>query len=28
VANGGKVLGSVKHPINTQDFSSFMAQVN
>jgi branched-chain amino acid transport system substrate-binding protein len=26
VANGGKVLGSVKHPINTQDFSSFMAQ--
>ena len=26
IANGGKVLGSVKHPINTQDFSSFMAQ--
>lgn len=26
VANGGKVLGSVKHPINTSDFSSFMAQ--
>jgi len=26
LANGGKVLGSVKHPINTQDFSSFMAQ--
>jgi len=26
VANGGRVLGSVKHPINTQDFSSFMAQ--
>jgi branched-chain amino acid transport system substrate-binding protein len=26
VANGGKVLGGVKHPINTQDFSSFMAQ--
>jgi branched-chain amino acid transport system substrate-binding protein len=25
-ANGGKVLGSVKHPISTQDFSSFMAQ--
>ena len=25
-ANGGKVLGSVKHPINTSDFSSFMAQ--
>ena len=25
-ANGGKVLGSVKHPINTTDFSSFMAQ--
>jgi branched-chain amino acid transport system substrate-binding protein len=25
-ANGGKVLGGVKHPINTQDFSSFMAQ--
>ncbi|MGA0865610.1 MAG: ABC transporter substrate-binding protein [Burkholderiaceae bacterium] len=25
-ANGGKVLGGVKHPIKTQDFSSFMAQ--
>ena len=25
-ANGGKVMGGVKHPINTQDFSSFMAQ--
>lgn len=25
-ANGGKVLGSVKHPIKTQDFSSYMAQ--
>lgn len=25
-ANGGKVLGSVRHPINTTDFSSFMAQ--
>ncbi len=25
-ASGGKVLGSVKHPISTQDFSSFMAQ--
>ena len=25
-ANGGKVLGSVKHPSNTTDFSSFMAQ--
>jgi branched-chain amino acid transport system substrate-binding protein len=25
-ANGGKVLGSVKHPINSTDFSSFMAQ--
>ncbi len=25
-ANGGKVLGSVKHPISNQDFSSFMAQ--
>ena len=25
-ANGGKVLGCVKHPINTTDFSSFMAQ--
>ena len=26
LANGGKVMGSVKHPISTQDFSSFMAQ--
>ena len=26
VANGGKVVGGVKHPIKTQDFSSFMAQ--
>jgi len=26
LANGGKVLGGVKHPINTTDFSSFMAQ--
>lgn len=26
VANGGKVLGSVKHPINTADFSSFLLQ--
>ncbi|BAM90195.1 ABC transporter substrate-binding protein [Bradyrhizobium oligotrophicum S58] len=25
-ANGGKVLGSVKHPINTADFSSFLLQ--
>jgi branched-chain amino acid transport system substrate-binding protein len=25
-ANGGKVLGSVKHPINTSDFSSFLLQ--
>ncbi|MHC2241810.1 hypothetical protein ACVJH7_001117 [Bradyrhizobium elkanii] len=24
--NGGKVLGSVKHPINTADFSSFLLQ--
>ena len=23
-ANGGKVLGSVKHPLNTSDFSSFL----
>ena len=23
IANGGKVLGSVKHPLNTADFSSF-----
>lgn len=26
IANGGKVLGNVKHPIKTQDFSSYMAQ--
>jgi branched-chain amino acid transport system substrate-binding protein len=25
-ANGGKVLGAVKHPINTADFSSFLLQ--
>ncbi len=25
-ANGGKVLGSVKHPINSSDFSSFLLQ--
>jgi branched-chain amino acid transport system substrate-binding protein len=25
-ANGGKVLGSVRHPLNTSDFSSFMLQ--
>ena len=25
-ANGGKVLGGVRHPINTQDFSSFLLQ--
>ena len=25
-AAGGKVIGGVKHPINTQDFSSFMLQ--
>ena len=25
-ASGGKVLGSVKHPINTADFSSFLLQ--
>jgi branched-chain amino acid transport system substrate-binding protein len=25
-AGGGKVLGSVKHPLNTSDFSSFMLQ--
>jgi branched-chain amino acid transport system substrate-binding protein len=24
--NGGKVLGKVRHPINTQDFSSFLLQ--
>ena len=26
VANGGKVLGDVKHPLNTADFSSFLLQ--
>jgi branched-chain amino acid transport system substrate-binding protein len=26
VANGGKVAGSVKHPLNTSDFSSFLLQ--
>jgi branched-chain amino acid transport system substrate-binding protein len=26
VANGGKVLGSVSHPLNTSDFSSFLLQ--
>src|ERR1700755_2392518 len=26
VANGGKVLGGVKHPLNTSDFSSFLLQ--
>ncbi len=25
-ANGGKVLGSVRHPLSTQDFSSFLLQ--
>src|SRR6201995_5633695 len=25
-ANGGKVVGSVKHPLNTSDFSSFLLQ--
>jgi branched-chain amino acid transport system substrate-binding protein len=25
-ANGGRVLGSVKHPLNTPDFSSFLLQ--
>src|SRR5690348_14391266 len=25
-ANGGKVLGAVRHPINTSDFSSFLLQ--
>jgi branched-chain amino acid transport system substrate-binding protein len=25
-ANGGKVLGSVRHPLNTPDFSSFLLQ--
>src|SRR5215510_12899953 len=26
IANGGKVLGIVRHPINTSDFSSFLLQ--
>ena len=26
LANGGKVLGSVRHPINVNDFSSFLLQ--
>jgi branched-chain amino acid transport system substrate-binding protein len=26
IANGGKVLGGVRHPINTSDFSSFLLQ--
>ena len=26
VANGGKVLGQVRHPLNTNDFSSFLLQ--
>ncbi len=26
LASGGKVLGKVRHPINTQDFSSFLLQ--
>jgi branched-chain amino acid transport system substrate-binding protein len=26
VANGGKVLGSVRHPLNTSDFSSYLLQ--
>jgi branched-chain amino acid transport system substrate-binding protein len=26
LANGGKVLGTVKHPLNTADFSSFLLQ--
>src|SRR5208282_1118159 len=26
LANGGKVLGSVRHPLNAQDFSSFLLQ--
>src|SRR5204862_6166619 len=25
-ANGGKVLGAVKHPLNNSDFSSFLLQ--
>ena len=26
LANGGKVIGSVRHPLNAQDFSSFLVQ--
>src|SRR5258708_22811663 len=26
LANGGKVVGGVKHPLNTADFSSFLLQ--
>jgi branched-chain amino acid transport system substrate-binding protein len=26
IANGGKVVGGVKHPLNTSDFSSFLLQ--
>jgi branched-chain amino acid transport system substrate-binding protein len=26
IANGGKVVGSVRHPLNTADFSSFLLQ--
>jgi branched-chain amino acid transport system substrate-binding protein len=26
IKNGGKVLGKVRHPLNTQDFSSFLLQ--
>jgi branched-chain amino acid transport system substrate-binding protein len=26
IANGGKAVGSVKHPLNTSDFSSFLLQ--
>jgi branched-chain amino acid transport system substrate-binding protein len=26
ITNGGKVVGSVKHPLNTSDFSSFLLQ--
>ena len=26
VSNGGKVLGNVRHPLNTSDFSSFLLQ--
>jgi branched-chain amino acid transport system substrate-binding protein len=25
-ANGGKVLGAVRHPLNTTDFSSYLLQ--